>query len=74
VRRTRFRFWVIFEPIQPVPMPVHLCFALNADVRLPARSNRNEPICFSSYLYRARNLVERLFDEVKQFRRVATLR
>jgi hypothetical protein len=22
------------------------------------RSNRNEPICFSSYLYRARNLVE----------------
>jgi transposase len=24
---------------------------------IPARCNRNEPICFSPYLYRARNLV-----------------
>jgi transposase len=52
-------------------MPVHVCFAMKPDVRLPARSNRNEPICFSSYLY-ARNLVERFFNEIKQCRRVAT--
>jgi transposase len=26
---------------------------------IPPRCNRNEPICFSPHLYRARNLVER---------------
>ncbi|TPJ33751.1 transposase [Mesorhizobium sp. B2-8-3] len=30
------------------------------------------PICFSPYLYRARNLVERFFNRIKQCRRVAT--
>jgi transposase len=39
---------------------------------IPPRSNRNEPICFSPYLYRARNLVERFFNKIKQCRRVAT--
>jgi transposase len=29
---------------------------------IPPRCNRNEPICFSPYLYRARNLVERIFE------------
>lgn len=38
----------------------------------PPRRNRNEPICFSLYLYRARNLVERFFNKVKHCRRVAT--
>jgi transposase len=32
----------------------------------------NIPICFSQYLYRARNLVERFFNKIKQCRRVAT--
>ena len=36
------------------------------------KGNRNEPICFSPYLYRARNLIERFFNKVKQCRRVAT--
>ena len=36
------------------------------------RLNRNEPICFSPYLYRARNLVERFFNKIKQCRRIAT--
>ncbi len=36
------------------------------------RSNRNEPICFSPHLHRARNLVERFFNKIKQCRRVAT--
>ncbi len=36
------------------------------------RSNRNEPIYFSPHLYRARNLIERFFNKIKQCRRVAT--
>ena len=39
---------------------------------IPPRSNRNDPICFSPYLYRARNLVERFFNKIKYCRRVAT--
>ncbi len=39
---------------------------------IPPKSNRNKPICFSPYLYRARNLVERFFNRIKQCRRVAT--
>jgi transposase len=38
----------------------------------PAESNRNNPICFSPYLYRARNRIERFFNRIKQCRRVAT--
>ena len=34
--------------------------------------NRKEALCFSPYLYRARNLVERFFNKIKQCRRVAT--
>jgi transposase len=39
---------------------------------IPPRCNRSDPICFSPYLYRARNLVERFFNKVKHCRRVAT--
>jgi transposase len=39
---------------------------------IPPRCNRNELICFSPYLYRARNSVERFFNRIKQCRRVAT--
>ena len=39
---------------------------------IPPRCNCSEPICFSPYLYRARNLVERFFNKIKQCRRVAT--
>src|SRR5689334_5644750 len=50
--------------------------ALAADrgvwANIPPRCNRSEPICFSPYLYRARNLVERFFNKIKQCRRVAT--
>ena len=37
-----------------------------------AQINRREPVCVSPYLYRARNLVERFFNKIKQCRRVAT--
>ena len=39
---------------------------------IPPKCNRNSPICFSPYLYRARNLIERFFNKIKQCRRVAT--
>jgi transposase len=39
---------------------------------IPPRCNRNDPICFSPHLYRARNLVERFFNKIKQCRRIAT--
>ena len=43
-----------------------------ACANIPPRSNRNKPICFSPHLYRARNLVERFFNRIKQCRRIAT--
>jgi transposase len=38
----------------------------------PPKRNRKDPICFSRHLYRTRNSVERFFNKIKQFRRVAT--
>jgi transposase len=39
---------------------------------IPPKRNRKEAICFSPYIYRARNLVERFFNKIKQCRRIAT--
>jgi transposase len=39
---------------------------------IPPKRNRNAPICFGPYLYRARNLIERFFNKIKQCRRAAT--
>ena len=39
---------------------------------IPPKANRKTPICFSKHLYKARNLVERFFNKIKQFRRIAT--
>ena len=39
---------------------------------IPPKGNRKDAICFSQYLYRARNLVERFFNKIKQCRRIAT--
>jgi transposase len=38
---------------------------------IPPKQNRKEPNCFSPCLYRARNLVERFFNKIKQSRRIA---
>jgi transposase len=35
---------------------------------IPPKRNRKDPICFSPYLYRARNLIERFFNKIKQCR------
>ena len=39
---------------------------------IPPRRDRKEPTCFTPNLYRARNLVERFFNKIKQCRRIAT--
>ncbi|UVC19103.1 IS5 family transposase [Mesorhizobium onobrychidis] len=49
-----------------------LISAKGAWANIPPKRNRKEPISFSPYLYRARNLVERFFNKIKQCRRIAT--
>ena len=49
-----------------------LAIKKGAWANIPPKSNRNDPICFSPYLYRARNRVERFFNRIKQCRRIAT--
>jgi transposase len=39
---------------------------------IPPKRNRRQPICFSPFLYKDRNLVERFFNKLKHFRRSAT--
>lgn len=39
---------------------------------IPPRANRKEPREFDKNLYRERNVVERFWNRMKQFRRVAT--
>ncbi|MCL1123168.1 transposase, partial [Shewanella surugensis] len=39
---------------------------------IPSRRGRKEPRIHDTELYKERNLVERLFQKLKQFRRVAT--
>ena len=39
---------------------------------IPPKSNRTDEITFSRRTYRKRNLIERFFNKIKQFRRIAT--
>ena len=39
---------------------------------IPPRRNRKEPVAYDRHLYRERNVAERFFARVKQYRRVAT--
>ena len=39
---------------------------------IPSKSNRKEKLVFSRALYRRRNLIERFFNKLKHFRRIAT--
>lgn len=39
---------------------------------IPPRKGRKEPRCFSPHLYKARNVIERFFNKIKWFRRIAT--
>jgi len=39
---------------------------------IPPRSNRLNPRAFDRHIYKDRNLIERFFCRIKQFRRIAT--
>ena len=39
---------------------------------IPPKSNRIWKNCFSPFLYRDRNAIERMFGRIKDFRRIAT--
>lgn len=39
---------------------------------IPGRSNRKEPIEYDKELYKQRNLIERMFARLKDWRRIAT--
>jgi len=46
--------------------------AAGAEPCIPPRKNRTEPIAYDRHLYQERNVVERYFARLKQYRRVAT--
>jgi transposase len=41
------------------------CYEEGCVANIPPKSNRSGPICFSPYLYRARNQVDRFFNKIK---------
>jgi transposase len=43
-----------------------------AEAVIPSLSSRSQPIPYDKHLYKERNLVERFFCLIKQFRRIAT--
>jgi transposase len=46
--------------------------AMGAEAVIPPRSNRIDQRDYDRHLYQDRNLVERFFNRLKQFRRMAT--
>ena len=46
--------------------------AQDAAPNIPDKSNRKERHCFSKILYKERNKVERFFNKIKHYRRIAT--
>lgn len=51
---------------------VALIHAAGAQAVIPPRSNRHEQRVYDRHIYKDRNLVERFFNRLKQFRRIAT--
>ena len=43
-----------------------------AEAVIPSTTSRSQPIPYSKMLYRQRNLIERMFARLKDFRRIAT--
>lgn len=46
--------------------------AMNATAVIPPRANRREIRDYDRHVYKSRNLIERFFARLKQFRRIAT--
>jgi transposase len=62
--------------VEPTANPAMSAMPPKAEVawaNIPPKRNRKEPMCFGPRLYRARNLVERFFNKIKQCRRIDKL-
>jgi len=46
--------------------------AAGAEPCIPGKRNRKVPVAYDRHLYKERNVVERYFGRLKQYRRVAT--
>jgi transposase len=46
--------------------------AMGAQAVIPSRSNSKDPRAYDEHLYKERNVIERMFGKLKQFRRIAT--
>ena len=46
--------------------------AMKATAVIPPRANRKEARSYDKHVYKSRNLIERFFSRIKQFRRIAT--
>jgi transposase len=44
----------------------------NIEAVIPSKSNRRQPLEFDREAYKRRNLIERLFNKLKSWRRIAT--
>ena len=51
---------------------VEIITAQGSQAVIPPRSNRVNPRAFDRHIYKDRNLIERFFNRIKQFRRIAT--
>lgn len=51
---------------------IALISVAGAKAVIPPRSNRREQRAYDRHVYKDRNLVERFFNRLKQFRRIAT--
>jgi len=47
-------------------------YMIETGTRSAPKRNRKDPVCFGPYPYRARNLVEGFFNEIRRYRRVTT--
>ena len=45
---------------------------MGAEAVIPSRSNRKDLREYDAYLYKERNIIERMYGKLKHFRRVAT--
>lgn len=51
---------------------INAAIAMNAEPVIPPKSNRKIPRTYDEELYKERNHVERMFNKLKHFRRIAT--
>lgn len=51
---------------------IEMITALEAQAVIPSRKGRKAPRAYDGELYKERNLVERFFNRIKHYRRVAT--